>query len=212
MKIESVAKKDNRNVIINFDDNSHLIINYEVFLKSGLKKGMNLTSDRFSFLVEENEKHKIKTEAVNYLAKRIHSEKELRIKLSRKKHKPELINEVVEDLKSRGLVDDYKFSLIFADEKIRLKLWGEKKIKAELIKRGISNDIISGVIEEKFPEEERIQNAIELAEKKIKSLANKKYEKRVLAEKIYSFLASKGYDYQVSRKVVEEILNENFIE
>ncbi|RPI75226.1 MAG: regulatory protein RecX [Ignavibacteriales bacterium] len=212
MKIERISKKDRRNVIIDFDDDNQLIINYEVFLKNGLRRGMDLSSDRFSFLVEENEKHKIKIEAINYLAKRIHSEKELRIKLQRKKHNPDLINESIDDLKERGLIDDYKYSLIFTDEKVRLKLWGEKKIKAELMKNGVSNEVISKVMIEKFSGENNIENAVELAGKKIKSLSYKNLDKRKLAEKVYSYLASKGYDYQVSREAVKKVLNEDFFE
>ncbi len=212
MKIERIAKKDRRNVIINFDDDNDLIINYEVFLKNGLRKGMDVSSDRFSFLVEENEKHKIKTGAINYLVKRIHSEKELRTKLLQKKHKLEMINEIIDELKEKELIDDYKYALIYTDEKTRTKLWGERKIKSELMKKGISNEIISQAISEKFPEENKLENAIELASKKIKSLSYKNLEKRKLAEKVYSFLASRGYDYQTSREALEKVLKEAFIE
>jgi len=212
MKINRIAKKDKRNVLINFDDGNELIINYEIFLKNGLRKGMEVSSDRFSFLAEENEKHKIKTEAVNYLAKRIHSEKELRAKLLQKKHKLEMINEIISELKEKELVDDYKFSLIYTEEKTRIKLWGEKKIKSELMKKGISSEIISRTMSEKFPDENKLENAVELASKKIKSFSYKNLEKRKLAEKIYSFLASRGYDYQTSREAVEKVLNERFIE
>lgn len=212
MRIERIVKKDNRNVIIYFNDDNQLVINYEVFLKSSLRKGMEVSSDRFSFLAEENEKYKIKTEAINYLAKRIHSEKELRLKLQRKKHKHDLINEAINDLKERELIDDYKFSLIYTDEMIRLKLWGDKKIKSELMKRGISSEIISKVTLEKFTDENSVENAIHLAEKKVRSLSHKNLEKRNLAEKIYSYLSSKGYDYHVSREAVEKVLNEDFIE
>jgi len=212
MKINRIAKKDKRNVLINFDDGNELIINYEIFLKNGLRKGMEVSSDRFSFLAEENEKHKIKTEAVNYLAKRIHSEKELRTKLLQKKHKLELINEIINELKAKELIDDYKFSLIYTEEKTRIKLWGEKKIKSELMKKGISSEIISRTMSEKFPDENKLENAVELASKKIKSFSYKNLEKRKLAEKIYSFLASRGYDYQTSREAVEKVLNERFIE
>jgi regulatory protein len=212
MKIEWIAKKDKRNVLITFDNGHELVINYEVFLKSGLRKGMEVSPDRFSFLVEENEKHKIKTRAINYLAKRIHSEKELRTKLLQKKHKLEMINEIISELKEKELIDDYKYSLIYSEEKTRTKLWGEKKIKSELIKKGINSDIISQVLSEKFPGDNKLENAIELASKKIKSLSGKNLEKRKLAEKVYSFLASKGYDYQTSREAVEKVLNESFIE
>ena len=212
MKIERIVKKDRRNVIIDFDDDSNLIINYEVLLKNGLRKGMEVSSDRFSFLIEENEKYKIKTSAINYLAKRIHSERELKTKLQQKKYDREIINQVVDELKERELVDDYKFSLIFIEEKIRTKLWGEKKIKSELLKKGINNEILSRVMSEKFPGDNSLENAVELASKKIKSLSYKNLEKRKLAEKVYAFLASRGYDYQVSKEAVEKVLNENFID
>ncbi len=212
MIIEKIAKKDRRNVVINFDNGTELIINYEIFLKSGLKKGFGITSDRFSFLIEENKKHYVKTSAINLLAKRIQSEKELRLKLLRKKYEKEMINEVIEDLKQKGLIDDYKFALIYSEEKIRIKLWGEQKIKGELIHKGISSEIISQIVEEKFPPENKFENAVQLALKKIKSLSHKKLDKRKLAQRIYSFLSSKGYDYSTSREVVEKVLEERFIE
>jgi len=212
MIIEKIAKKDRRNVIINFDNGTELIINYEIFLKSGLKKGFGITSDRFSFLIEENKKHYVKTSAINLLAKRIQSEKELRLKLLRKKYEKEMVNEVIEELKQKGLIDDYKFALIYSEEKIRTKLWGQQKIKGELIHKGISNEIISKIIEEKFPPENKFENAFQLASKKIKSLSHRKLDKRKLAERIYLFLSSKGYDYSTSREVVEKVLEEGFIE
>jgi len=212
MIIEKIAKKDRRNVVINFDNGTELIINYEIFLKSGLKKGFGITSDRFSFLIEENKKHYVKTSAINLLAKRIQSEKELRLKLLRKKYEKEMVNEVIEELKQKGLIDDYKFALIYSEEKIRTKLWGQQKIKGELIHKGISNEIISKVIEEKFPPENKFENAFQLASKKIKSLSHRKLDKRKLAERIYLFLSSKGYDYSTSREVVEKVLEEGFIE
>jgi len=212
MIIEKIAKKDRRNVVINFDNGTELIINYEIFLKSGLKKGFGITSDRFSFLIEENKKHYVKTSAINLLAKRIQSEKELRLKLLRKKYEKEMVNEVIEELKQKGLIDDYKFALIYSEEKIRTKLWGQQKIKGELIHKGISNEIISKIIEEKFPPENKFENAFQLASKKIKSLSHRKLDKRKLAERIYLFLSSKGYDYSTSREVVEKVLEEGFIE
>jgi len=212
MIIEKIAKKDRRNVVINFDNGTELIINYEIFLKSGLKKGFGITSDRFSFLIEENKKHYVKTSAINLLAKRIQSEKELRLKLLRKKYEKEMVNEVIEELKQKGLIDDYKFALIYSEEKIRTKLWGQQKIKGELIHKGISNEIISKIIEEKFPPENKFENAFQLASKKIKSLSHRRLDKRKLAERIYLFLSSKGYDYSTSREVVEKVLEEGFIE
>ena len=209
MTIEKITKKDSRNVVIHFDNDEKLIINLEVFIKSGLKKGMGVSSDRFSFLVDENRRYYVKLRAIRLLARRPHSEKELRTKLYQKKYEKEMITEVIDELKEKELLDDYKFAQIFTEEKMRTKLWGEKKMKGELIKKGISRELIEQIIEEKFPEGNKLNDAITLAEKKIKTLLHKNLEKRKLAEKIYSYLSSRGYDYETSKEAVEKVLNES---
>ena len=209
MIIKKITKKDSRNVVIHFDNDEKLIINLEVFIKNGLKKGMGVSSDRFSFLVDENKRHYVKLHAVRLLARRPHSEKELRTKLFQKKYEKGMINDVIEELKHKDLLDDYKFALIFTEEKMRIKLWGEKKIKGELIKKGISRELIEQVVEEKFPEGNKLDDAIILAEKKLKTLSHKNLERRKLAERIYSYLSSRGYDYETSKEAVEKVLNES---
>jgi regulatory protein len=211
MIVEKITKKDSRNVVIHFDNDEKLIINLEVFIKSGLKKGMGVSSDRFSFLIDENRRYYVKLRAIRLLARRPHSEKEIRTKLYQKKYEKEMINDVIDELKEKELLDDYKFAQIFTEEKMRTKLWGEKKMKGELIKKGISRELISQVIEEKFPEGNKLNDAIILAEKKMKTLLHKNLEKRKLAEKIYSYLSSRGYDYETSREAVEKVLDENLL-
>ena len=206
--IKKITKKDSRNVVIHFDNDEKLIINLEVFIKSGLRKGMGVSSDRFSFLVDENKRYHIKLHAVRLLARRLHSEKELRTKLFQKRYEKRMINDVIEELKNKELLDDYKFALIFTEEKMRTKLWGEKKIKGELIKKGIARELIEQVTKEKFPEGNKLNDAIALAEKKVKTLLYKNLERRKLAERIYSYLSSRGYDYETSRGAVEKVLNE----
>ena len=83
---------------------------------------MGVSSDRFSFLVDENKRHYVKLHAVRLLARRPHSEKELRTKLFQKKYEKGMINDVIEELKHKDLLDDYKFALIFTEEKMRIKL------------------------------------------------------------------------------------------
>lgn len=212
MKIEKISKKDNKNVLIEFDNNEKLILNYEVFLKNSLRKGYSVSADRFSFLIDENKKHAVKSSAIIILSKRPHSEKELRLKLLQKKYDKDFVSAVLSELKDKDLLDDHKFASIFTEEKRNSRLWGEKKIKSELIKRGINPEIISQVLSEKFTEEDSLNNAITLAEKKIKSLVGRISDKRKLAERIYSFLSSRGFNYDISKQAIDKVLNETFIE
>src|ERR1035437_914406 len=145
MVIDRIEKKDNTNVIIYLDNGEKIYLAYEVILKNGLRKGVEISESHFHLLITENQKYFIKKKAYNYLGKRIHSAYELRTKLLRKKYDSGLINEIIDELKIGKYVDDSKFAEIFTEEKIRLKSWGKTKLKSELAKRGITSDIISNV-------------------------------------------------------------------
>ena len=208
MIITRIEKKDNTNVIIYLDNGEKIYLAYEVILKNGLRKGVEISESHFHLLITENQKYFIKKKAYDYLGKRIHSAYELRTKLLRKKYDSDLINEIIDELKIGKYVDDSKFAGIFTEEKIKLKSWGKTKLKSELAKRGITSDIISNVLLEIFPLElEEFELAFQLAEKKFDSLKNRNLEKRKLIQKMYSFLLSKGYNFDISKKVVEKLLS-----
>ena len=208
MKIEKVIKKDEKNVIIFFDNEEKLIIAYEVFLKNGLRKNDEVSESRFTFLIEQNQIYFLKQKALHLLGRRHHSSYELKIKLKQKGYKQEFIEQIVEDLNSKGLLNDYEFATSFTEENIRNKFWGKKKVESELFKRGIGGEIISKVIEEKFPNQNELDNALELGKKKMKLIQLRKTEPAKLRAKLYSFLISKGYDYETCRRVVEILTGE----
>ena len=54
MIINRVVRKDEKNVAIYFDDNEKLILSEDTFYNSGLKKGDEVSDDRYSFFIEQN--------------------------------------------------------------------------------------------------------------------------------------------------------------
>ena len=209
MKITRIVKKDEKNIVVYLDNDEKLFLTYEVLLKNGLRKDREIPADHFQFLIRENQKHHIKQKAFSYIGRRHHSAFEIRTKLRQKKYDKDLIEEIITDLMENKYVDDLEFARLFSDENIRLKLWGKNKIKGELIKRGVSQEIISQVLNEKFPEGNDLDNAAELAMKKHQSLQNRKLDDMKLKQKLYAFLSSRGYDYETSKEAVEKIIDEN---
>src|SRR5512146_1149264 len=184
MKIERVVKKDDANVVIYFNNQEKLFLSYEVFLQNRLKKDMEISEDGFSFLIRENQKYFIKKKALDLLGRRLHSYNELKLKLLRKKYDKTMIGEVLDQLKEKGFLDDYQFGKQYAEEKIRLKSWGRNKLKAELIKKGISHAVIDKILKEEdlLPAD----NAAALAGKKLKILSKRNYDKHELSSKLYT--------------------------
>jgi regulatory protein len=204
MNITGFEKKGRR-VLVNFDNGRHLVLNYEIFLKNGLRLNESLTEDRFSFLQEENLKYDIKQSAFNLLARRLHSSAELRNKLRQKYHNITFINAVIEYLSVNNYLDDRKFVEEFISEKSKSKLWGNRKIIAEIKKRGISEKIaslefISGKLENSS---DHLRIA---AEKKLKNLTYRKTPENRVRQKLTAFLLSKGFDYDEIKNVIDPLL------
>lgn len=206
MKIERVAKKDEKNVIVYLDNGEKLFLSYEILLKNGLRKDTEISESRFSFLLQENQKYHIKQRALNYLSRRIHSKDELKIKLLQKKYDRAFIEEILDGLIKNKLVDDAQFAVHFVDEKIRVKMWGKLKLKSELMKKGINREIIEEVLTQFFPEGESLDNAVIAAEKKLPSLIKRNLEESKLKEKLFSFLISRGYDFETGKRAINKAL------
>ncbi len=209
MKVVKIVKKDARNVVIHFDNDEVLFLSVDIFYKSGLKKNDEISDDRFSSLIKENRLFHIKQRAFRYLGRRQHSTSELRIKLKQKGYETELINQVLDDLKQKNYLDDTKFAEMFVEEKIKLKLWGEQKLRSELIKRGIKSEIISDVIRNKVSDQDKLSYAMILASKKYETLRNRNVDKDVIKRKLITFLNSCGYNYDVIKEVCDELIIED---
>jgi regulatory protein len=209
MKIERIVKKDDENVIIYLDNGEKLFLSYEVFLKNRLRKDMEVSEDGFTFLVKENQKYFIKKKAFNLLGRRLHSCKELKLKLLRNKYDPGLIDDVINYLKEKMLLNDYEFGKEYVEEKIRTKAWGINKIRSELFKKGLAAELIDDILSEENLNYS--DNALKLAEKKLKILSKRNFDNRQLSSKLYSFLASRGYDYDTITEVINQLLKSDEI-
>ena len=208
MLIVRILKKGNNDVTIQFVDDKFLILAVEVFLKSGLKKGDEISEDRFSLLIEQNKLFHIKQRAFRLLGRRMHSASELRRKLWNKDYEQKLIDEVIDDLKTNSYLDDEGFIREFVAEKTKSKSWSTKKVKAELLKRGIDNKLIDEMLKGKQGDSE-IENATKLAKKKYDQLIKKKLEPKELRNKLSVFLFSKGFEYDLIKKVTDKLIKNN---
>ena len=207
MRVLKVVKKGKNDVTIQLDDDKYLILKLEVFLKSGLKKGDEISEDRFSFLIEQNKLFYIKQKAFRLLGRRQHSSSELRRKLWNKDYEQKLIDEVIEDLSKNGYIDDTEFIRVFMAEKSKTKNWSRKRIKSELIKRGLDSKLIDKILSEQYSESD-YDNASTVAKKKVEVLTKRNLEKKELRTKLSTYLFSKGFDYELIKDVVDQILKE----
>lgn len=97
---------------------------------------------------------RVKARALDLLARREHSVKELGEKLAgRMEADPATVREVVEELAGRGLVSDERFAGAWARDAVRLKPRAERKVVAELVARGVPARIAARAVAEAFADE-----------------------------------------------------------
>ena len=92
--------------------------------------------------------------------------------------------------------------------KDKLKSQGKNKIKYNLKRKGISDELI---IEElsKIDDEDSKNGAIILAQKKYNELKRRESDQYKLSQKLYRFLISKGYNYDLASDVMKEVIKKD---
>jgi regulatory protein len=112
-------------------------------------------------------------------------------------------NRLLAHLIENNFLSEERFAEAFVSGKINIKKWGKVKIRQHLKQKFISeysiNKALNGIDDELYMEHLR-----HLAEKKYQSLSKEKdgYAKKV---KVYRFLASKGYETDLFKDVVDDL-------
>lgn len=203
MIITSITKIK-ESVKILFDNEEKLIIRYEVFLKNGFRKGDEISEAERMSLISQNQYFWVKESAFRFLGRRLHSAKELERKLIQKKYDKEMISRVIDELKDSQYLDDFQFARDYAAEKSGVKSLGVNRIRLGLREKGVSTEIIDQVLAEE-PDSGEFDNALKIAAKKLTALKGRGLEPQKLNQRLYSYLISKGYNYDIIRKVMDEL-------
>ena len=202
-KIE--AQKNNKDRLnIYLDDVFAFGLSMDVFIKYNLKKGQELDNSFVEEILLEEENNKAITSALKYLSYRQRSIKEARDHLKRKGYEETIIEKTLDYLLEKNYLNDYEFANSFIRDKSYLNKYGIKKIRYELINKGVSKEIIEKTL--KFDKDEEYSNALTLANKKMRSYKN--LDNSSIYRKLAGFLQRKGYRFDTVSKVLKEVLDE----
>ncbi len=182
---------------ISVDGEYSFTVDEAYFMSLGIYNGKEVDEDELSELRETVSVRRAYNYAVSLLARRDHSERELKDKLLLKGYK-EGADEAIEKLKVGGYVSDERFARLYARELRLLKKYGRKRIEQELFRKGIDRDIISEVLSEtEFDEDELV------------SLIERKYGRYLADEKglqkTVNGLLRMGYTYGEIRDALRKI-------
>lgn len=180
------------------DTYDNVILDNELLLKKELSNSL------YSKILTDTHIYDIYNIALKYIKVRLRSTKEIKDYLTRKKIESEDIELVIDKLtKTNNLNDDY-FSICFIKDKFRFTSWGQYRIKQELKKLGVADEIINKNINI-ISKEESLEKIDKLINKQIKSNHNK-LDNYKLKNKIYTNLVKLGYEASDVINILNEYL------
>lgn len=137
---------------------------------------------------------------IRFISLRPRSEKEILEYWHRRGLTPNEVKPLVGRLKELNLVDDEAFASWWIEQRATFRPKGRRALRAELLAKGISQEIIDRLLNTQVEEKEL---AFAAAGKKIKS-----YEKLSLLErkkKVFAFLGRRGFSWETIKEVVDEL-------
>src|SRR5258708_13697738 len=145
------------------------------------------------------------TRALKFLSYRPRSEKEIQDYLIRKKAPESIILHIVAELKKHKFLDDVIFTQWWIEQRTSIRKKSLRVIKQELKQKGIPLSIIEQLLQDpKVYVLSDVERARELAEKKIERY--KGLDKREFFQKVGSFLARQGFDYDTIKEAINSIM------
>lgn len=182
-------------------------VDSDVFIKFQLKKGMEIDEFSLMEIQYQDDIRKAYNLAVNYLARRMRSEKEVKDYLFQKEAEEPVINEVMHKLSAQNFVNDQEFALAYVRTQVNTTDKGPELIKLELKEKGIAEGLLLHALAE-YPQVQQIEKASKIAEKFFQKPS--KESMKIQKQKLEQMLLRKGYSFEIIHIAVEETdINKN---
>jgi regulatory protein len=114
------------------------------------------------------------------------------------------IDQLTDDFKDRGLLDDAKFAKLWVQDRLHLKPMGKLKVRQELEAKGLDDVSIDAAWNEAAGDDSEYEAVKQLAQKRISQL--KGVDALARKKRVYDFLKRRGFSYDVITKVIKEEL------
>ena len=204
-KIE-IGKRNKERVNIYIDDEFAFSLSAEIVYKENLAPKKVIDIEKLTRLAREDEFMKCKNSALKIVERSYKTEKEIYNKLIAKEYSKESINRAIEFLREYNLINDENYVKMYVKDK--LKSQGRNKIKYNLKRKGIPDELINEELS-KIDYDDSKDGAIILAQKKYNELQRRESDKYKLSQKLYRFLISKGYNYDLASDVMKEVVKKD---
>ena len=184
-KIE-IQKRNKEKVNIYVDDKYSFSLTLNGLVESGLKEKVNISEEEINALKIKDEPKLAVQQALNILSYSMKTESELVRKLTEKGFSEKAINYAVEKLKGYKYLDDSVYVSMYITTRAIPNNWGDQKIISNLLQKGVDINLIKEKINELYS-----------------------YDEKKKKQKLYRYLTSKGYSYDLISSTISSIFDDD---
>lgn len=192
---QGVRSPDRVNVFV--DEKFAFSLDISQVVDFGIKVGMEISAEDLAEFKKASEFGKLYQRTLEWVLVRPRSIREtndyLYKKIFEKKLDKNYIDRIIEKLKDKKYLDDYKFAEYYVENRFVKKGVSLKRLRMELLKKGISKEIIEEVLADSDRNDEE-----EL--KKMIAKKRAKYDD----EKLTAYLVRQGFQYDLVRELVAQ--------
>lgn len=167
-----------------------------------LQIGQELSEDCLSQLLEKAGLDSALSVALRYLAARPRSERELRTRLRQRNIGDAVIDRTVQQLKTRGLLDDFTFAQYWVDQRVTFRPRSRRMLEMELRQKGVDASSIEDATLDMDDEAE----AYRAAQRRARSLPTDDFDS--FFKKLVDHLARRGFGYATAAKTARGLWSE----
>jgi len=207
MRIISIEKAHRGGKLkISLDDGQEFLLSKEVMVDYGLRRNDEISSETLLKIKNSQSYHDTYVAAVRLLNYRMRTKQELVQRLRQKQFSSGVIDQVLDKLDGLGLINDSQFAEAFIASKTSSKPIGRKLLVRKLQGKGISRQTASEMVATLSDDATQLELALKAVKTKQRSLQEFDAAKR--KEKLTAFLARRGFDWEIIKKVVHKIIPE----
>ena len=200
MKINKIQKKNNKYKIVLEDGN--IIETYdEVIIKENILYKKEITDELKNKIEKQNKYYETYNNILKYIKTKLRSEFEIREYIKKNEIDKSTEENIINKLKETKLIDDKTYVYAYIHDRIKFSNDGPYKIKKELLKQKIEENLIEDELN-KLDKEEIYEKLKKQILKKLNS--NNKYSNNMIRQKLLNNFINQGYDKEMINQIIED--------
>ncbi len=185
------------------DENFEGVFEAEILARYNLKTGQEIDDKFLNSLKIENGDFACFDRGLTLLEHGMKTQKQVQDYLKTKGYPLNCIEKAVQKLGEYGYINDENFAKEYV--KLYCQKDGIKKIKFALKNKGVEDEIIENSLQNYLTDEIQEKTCLNLAKKKAKNIQLDGKGK----QKLFAYLAGKGFDFEIIRRAVNLLEKEN---